>query len=227
MIKNKKITVIIPSAGVGRRMKSYGPKCLIELSHEHTILDRQIEIIKSTFPSPEIIIVCGFESDKVISKAPEECMKLENELHEVTNVARSVGMALRATKASEVIIINGDLVFNKIALTSLDYSTSCTSANKDERMDGEVGCIVDENDNVANMMYDLDLKWNQIIYLTGTELSLFKKEVWRTKHKKYFLFEILNKVISKGGKIKCIRDDGVRLVDVDSSRDISRAKEII
>ena len=148
-------------------------------------------------------------------------------MHEVTNVARSVGMALRATKASEVIIINGDLVFNKIALTGLDYSTSCTSANEGDYMDGEVGCIVDENDNVANMMYDLDLKWNQIIYLRGRELNLFKKEVWRANHKKYFLFEILNKVISKGGQIKCVRNNNIKRVDVDNSRDISRAKEIL
>jgi hypothetical protein len=186
-----------------------------------------MEIIKSALPEPEILIVCGFRSDKVISKAPEECIKLENELYEVTNVARSVGMALRATKSSRVLVLTGDLVFNKEALTTLDYSMSCTSANEDKYKDAEVGCVVDENGNLAHMMYDLDLKWNQIVYLQGKELAMFKKEAWDTKHKKYFLFEILNRVISTGGKIKCIQNELVKTVDVDSSKDISRAKEIV
>ena len=62
MIKNnKKMTVIIPAAGAGRRMKSYGPKCLIDLTPNQTILDRQLEIINNTFKRTEIILVCGFE----------------------------------------------------------------------------------------------------------------------------------------------------------------------
>lgn len=221
------MTVIIPSAGVGRRMKSYGPKCLIELSHGYTILDRQIEMIKSHLPNSEIIIVCGFKSDKVISKAPEECIKLENEMYEFTNVSRSVGMALRVTKSKKVLILTGDLVFNKEALTTLDYSMSCTSANEDDHKESEVGCTIDEKGNLAHMMYDLKLKWNQIVYLKDKELSMFKKEAWNSKHKKYFLFEVLNRVVSSGGKIKCVQNELVKTVDVDNAKDISRAKEIL
>ena len=76
-------------------------------------------------------------------------------------------------------------------------------------------------------MYDLDLKWNQIIYLQSKELDMFKTICKKRKNSKMFLFEIINKVIDKGGKIKCIVNDEVRVIDVDTSKDLLRAGNII
>ena len=65
--KDDNIVFVILSAGVGNRMRSYGPKCLFKTSEE-TILDKQISTIKSNFPRNEIILVVGFESNKIIKK---------------------------------------------------------------------------------------------------------------------------------------------------------------
>ena len=62
---NENITFVILSAGVGNRMRSYGPKCLFKTSDE-TILDKQLSIINSSFSNTEIIIVVGFEANKII-----------------------------------------------------------------------------------------------------------------------------------------------------------------
>ena len=135
-------------------------------------------------------------------------------------------MALRAVKTDRVLIVYGDLVFNDLALSKMDYSASCTSAKNDEFRQSEVGCIVDANGNITNMMYDLDIKWSQVLYLDGKELDLFKKISQEKKNKKMFGFEILNKVIDCGGKIKCIIDDSIEVVDIDTSKDLLRANNI-
>ena len=44
-----KYTIIIPSAGCGRRMKSHGPKSLIELKNGNTILQQQLRNIHKNF----------------------------------------------------------------------------------------------------------------------------------------------------------------------------------
>ncbi|HAI44034.1 MAG TPA: hypothetical protein DCM40_41005, partial [Maribacter sp.] len=100
-------------------------------------------------------------------------------------------------------------------------------ANIDINRDREVGCIVSADDTLSNMMYDLDLKWNQIIYLQSKELDIFKTICKKRKNNKLFLFEIINKVIDKGGKIKCIVNDEVKVIDVDTSKDLLRAGSII
>ena len=227
MIKNnKKMTVILPAAGAGRRMKSYGPKCLIDLTPNQTILDRQLEIINNTFKRTEIVLVYGFESEKVIQKAHEECIKVENELYEDTNVARSVAMALRATTAKDILKVNGDLVFSREILKHIDYSSSCTICSKDPERESEVGCIIDQQGNLSHIMYDLEKKWSQIVYLKGKELILFKKHIWDTSYRKYFMVEIINKVIETGGAIKCREVSGEKTMDVDKSNDVVSAKDI-
>ena len=57
----------------------------------------------------------------------------------------------------------------------MDFSTSSTSASLDQERNNEVVCIFDNEKNIVNMMYDLETKWNQIIYLQGRELEIFKK----------------------------------------------------
>ncbi|HAI17828.1 MAG TPA: hypothetical protein DCM10_07345 [Xanthomarina gelatinilytica] len=220
------ITVIIPAAGTGRRMKTYGPKPMINIGKK-TILQRQIDIIKEYFKSVRFIIVTGFESDKLIQNSPKDFIKLENELYKETNVARSVSIALNAVESDRVLVLMGDLVFSKEAIGMLDYNSSCTSASIDSHREAEVGCIISKNGVLLNMMYDLELKWNQIVYLQGKELKLFKEACTKRRNKKLFLFEIMNKVIDKGGKIKCIINDKIKVIDVDNSKDLLKIKEII
>tara|TARA_R100000005_G_C4996897_1_gene203680 strand:+ start:1748 stop:2449 length:702 start_codon:yes stop_codon:yes gene_type:complete len=220
------ITVIIPAAGTGRRMKTYGPKPMINIGKK-TILQRQIDIIKQYFKSVRFIIVTGFESDKLIQNSPKDFIKLENELYKETNVARSVSIALNAVESDRVLVLMGDLVFSKEAIGMLDYNSSCTSASIDSHREAEVGCIISKNGVLLNMMYDLELKWNQIVYLQGKELKLFKEACTKRRNRKLFLFEIMNKVIDKGGKIKCIINDKIKVIDVDNSKDLLKIKEII
>lgn len=219
------ITIIIPAAGKGRRMKSYGPKPLIEIKNK-SIIDRQIKILRSVFRDPTFVIVCGFEADKVMDQTPDFLVKLENENYEDTNVCRSLSIALRAVSTKRALIVYGDLVFTKQAISEMDYNISCTSAGKDSSREGEVGCIIDDSGTLINMMYDLELKWNQILYLQGRELHMFKHECQNRRNSKRFSFEIINSIIEQGAKIKCIVDKNIKVVDIDTSRDLIRAEEL-
>ena len=57
-IKNIKqqtpIDIVIPAAGLGKRMKSYGPKSLIKIKQNLTIIENQFKIIKNTIPNANI-----------------------------------------------------------------------------------------------------------------------------------------------------------------------------
>ena len=110
--KTEEYSIIIPAAGMGYRMRSYGPKALISLNLDQNIIQRQIEIIKNNFTNYEIILVVGFEAEKLMRNTPEFLVKVENESYERNNVVRSIGMGLRATTTDKVLIIYGDLVFN-------------------------------------------------------------------------------------------------------------------
>ena len=88
--KDLDITVIIPVAGMGHRMKSYGPKCLLQANQKETILEKTISNIKREYPLSDIIVVAGFESNKVISSLPHYVRIVENSSFEETNIVESI-----------------------------------------------------------------------------------------------------------------------------------------
>ena len=98
------ITVIIPAAGVGRRMKSYGPKPLIMIG-ESTVINIQIDTIRSQLDVRDIILICGFRAEKLMNETPNSIVKIENESYEASNVVRSIGMGLSAIRDAETVII--------------------------------------------------------------------------------------------------------------------------
>ena len=76
-------------------------------------------------------------------------------------------------------------------------------------------------------MYDLPNKWGQIAVFVGKELELLKQLCWDEKNYTKFGFEIINQIINKGGRFQCIQNPNIKIVDIDSSKDIQKAKEIL
>ena len=221
------ITVIIPAAGIGRRMKSYGPKPLIRIG-ESTVINIQIETIKAHIDARDIILVCGFRAEKLMNETPANIVKIENESYEDNNVTRSIGMGLRAVRDSDtVVVVYGDLVFNSVAIESLNLGKSCVIIGNEQMGGDEVGCIIDEHHNLANMMYDLPLKWGHIAVFKDYELQLLKEFCWDKRNYRRFGFEIINRILERGGVFECICNEDIKVVDIDTSKDIKTAIGIL
>jgi choline kinase len=225
-VSNSAVCVIIPAAGCGRRMKSYGPKSLLEIKNQD-IISNQLSIIEKILPQATVSIICGFKSEKLMRRVPESIIKVENELYETTNVARSIGIGLRTIReTATLLLIYGDLFFNSITIECLDLSHSCVLINNNTMTEEEVGCIIDENGSLQNMMYDLPNKWAQIAVFNGKELTLLKQLCWDKKNYHKFGFEIINEIIEKGGSFMCLNNRKCKVIDIDTSKDIERAREI-
>jgi len=221
------ITVIIPAAGIGRRMKSYGPKPLIMIG-ESTIINNQIGIIRSHLNPKDIILICGFRADKLMNETSDSIVKIENESYQDSNVTRSIGMGLRAIRGADVVVVvYGDLVFNPAAIESLTLEKSCIIVDTEHMGASEVGCIIDREGNLANMMYDLPIKWGQIAVFKNRELKLLKELCWDKRNYRKFGFEIINRIIERDGVFECIQNEDIKIVDIDTSKDIQTAIGIL
>lgn len=220
------IHVIIPSAGIGRRMKSYGCKSLLTIKNEK-LIDIQIKNVKTIFPHSEIILITGFDSDRLIHNSPNDIIKIENEKYYENNVTRSISIGMRATKNNDhILIIFGDLLFNQKSIEKININESSIIISNDME-DGEVGCNINGKGLLEYMMFDLPNKWGHILYLTSKELTLFKKIISNKNNEKKFCFEIINEVVNQGGRFKCIKDNNIKTMDIDTSKDLQKAQEFI
>ena len=220
------IHVIIPSAGIGRRMKSYGCKSLLNIKNKK-LIDIQIDYINQSLPNNEIILITGFDSERLMNHSPDNIIKIENEKYYENNVIRSISMGLRAIKDNDhVLILFGDVLLNKATLDLIDYNESSIIIS-DHMSDNEVGCNINAKGNLEYMMFDLPNKWGHIIYLTSKELTLFKKIVWSKYKDKKFCFEVINEILNHNGKFKCIVNNDIKVMDIDTSKDLQKAQEFI
>lgn len=218
-----KYTIIIPAAGLGKRMKIYGPKSLVKINDEHTILSKQIEIINSCFKHCEIIVVGGYQFDKLSSNV-KNVRFIYNKDYESTNVLYSIGLGLKKAKTNKVLIIYGDLVFNKECI-DLPFNKESAVVVSSIMKDEEVGCIYN-NGVLENVFYKIPTKWAQIAFFTGPELDILKQILKQEKTSYWFGFEAINDIITRGGIFKVFEPINGRAVDIDSSYDLKLMEQI-
>lgn len=220
---HQKVSIILLAAGPGNRMKSLGVRSLIRLPNGDSIIEHQLKTINSVFNNNEIILVTGYDADKVMNKTPSNIIKVENERFETTNVARSISIGLRACTTDFVFVIYGDLLFNEETLKIPLDNSSLLIDSHGLMKDSQIGCNVDNN-QVELLLYGLEDKWAQITYLTGKELKLYKNIAWNRNNEKKFGFELINEVIDSGGKFIAIKNILSKIFDIDSGKDLEKVK---
>lgn len=223
---SKKYTIIIPAAGEGTRMITYGVKPLIQINNK-TIIQRQLNAIDEVFVHYEVILVGGFQANRLFKNTPEDIIKVENPDFKNTNVLYSIGLALQETTSNRVVIIYGDLVFNKRTIMGPFDNESTLILDRAGYMgENEVGCTALDSEAV-HICYGLPKKWAQVCYLTGTELDMFRNFATDKQNRKLYGFECLNYIMSSGGTLRTYEPKYMKVTDVDTSKDIKIAENML
>ena len=218
--KDLEITVIIPVAGMGHRMKSYGPKCLLQANQKETILEKTISNIKREYPLSDIIVVAGFESNKVINSLPHYVTIVENLSFEETNIVESIRLGINASANKKLLIVYGDLIFNVYSIRDVANNGSCVVIDSKSRFkDDEVGVTI-VKDRVTTFAYGLEKKWSQIAYFEGEDFDMLKKLCSNKKRSRLYPFEIFNMMIESGVAIKAIEPKRMTIKEIDSLKDL-------
>jgi choline kinase len=220
------LCIVIPTAGLGRRMKSFGPKALINLGDGRTVLRRQLDLLKARYPKADIVVVVGYDGDRVLKTLPAGVRVVENERFEDTSVSRSISIGLRASVASKAIVVYGDLVFNRQTLDPLASDRSCVVVDSHGRLpDDGVGVTVDGG-LAVHFDYGLPTKFCHIMMLTGRELQMFRSIGSHREKQRLLGFEVLNEIIERGGELYAVEHRDMSIVEIESSKDITKARGV-
>jgi len=226
-IAKKHLSVIILAAGVGKRMKSYGPKALLKYDNNITILDLMLNNIWRVHPKADISIVIGFQYKKFLpykDKYPNLRL-IYNAQHNDLNTMFSAQLGIQSIVTERVLILHGDLIFTSKTLKGLASDESklvlCDSLPKNS-----IG-IMHHDNIVTNIAYGLDNKWGQIAYITDREFQLFNQVLYSNQSSRLFLYEGLKYIVDNGGKFMIHDPCGHIVYDVDAYKDLETARENI
>lgn len=114
------------AAGKGTRLHSLTesiPKCLIPISDETTILDRQIDILLKN-NIDDIFVVTGYKSNLIEKHVRVKNVKIVyNDKFEISDTLYSIHCATKYIK-SDFVVLYGDLVFDEDVIISLLKNTN-------------------------------------------------------------------------------------------------------
>ncbi len=219
--------IIIPAAGLGKRMKSYGPKALVKCAHQEPLICRQIRLLRERFEDPYIVVVLGFGAERIKKFLPRDVHVVFNPDFAITNVAHSIKLGMVCCPPwLPLLIIYGDLVFNKEVLRTISLEQSSILLDIRDGRESEVGLTVVDN-QATFFSYGLPLKWAQIATLLYPEQDIFNRLMCDNHRRKHFGYEVFNEMLEQDAKLEVLSNDKMRLVEVDSSKDIANARRIL
>ena len=215
-------TIIIPAAEINYQTKTWGAKSLIPIRGKY-LIEHQIETILSVYPKADIILIVGQSAERIINYLYKKyrIRFIHNRDYESKNVIYSLSLGLQASIRQNVMIIYGDLFFNREAICIIKKKSTILIDNQNQIKEDEVGIVKGYN-LVTNFSYGWDIKWGQIIYLTGNELSLFIHYCFQKENENLFCYEVFNKIISDGGKIEYIQPQNYRIRKIVHPSDLEK-----
>jgi choline kinase len=143
------VQVTILAAGMGTRLGRPAPKPLTHLDDGRTILQQQVDNVRTVFgEAARIVIVVGFKHEMIMESQPDALFAY-NENFDQTNTSKSLLKALRTSADGPVIWMNGDVVFDPEVLRRLQPHLadggSALAVNTAATGEEEVKYTVDEH----------------------------------------------------------------------------------
>lgn len=188
--KSVKKTYILLAAGQNRGT-SKTPKSLT-FSGGTYLIDSQISTIKKRNPENDVVVVCGFESKKIIEylHLNHQVKIVENPNYKTTTSLESLRIGLNVSDNCGVVVIHGDREFNLEAISFDDrYPCIIESQTFDKNSIG----FVSNGKVLQNMSYGLKNTWGQIAYFPKSMFLDLRRCVNSVKPQ-LNIFEVINQL---------------------------------
>jgi choline kinase len=224
------VQVTILAAGMGTRLGRPFPKPLTRLATGQTIMEQQVENIRSVFGDDvRIMIVVGFKNDSVMEHQPDAVF-VYNELYDQTNTSKSLLKALRASHEGSVIWMNGDVVFDKVILERLTpfivSGRSAVAVNTSAVADEEVKYTVDDRGYVKELSKTVVGGLGEAVGINligGKDKAALIRQLEACEDQDYFERGIELAIANDGVEVTPVDISDLFAVEVDFEGDLERA----
>lgn len=216
-------SIVLLCEKAGKRMKSYGPTPLVEIAGRK-LIDLQIESIRAVFKDFEIIVACGFESEKIIKYVRKNYSNInirvvENQVYHHSNCCESLRLCINNISNDMILVISGDLLFHPSSIQDMVETKGCVLFQDGESSPNlEIGIISKENRKLLNLHYGLsDKAWSEICLLKGREIiEVLRSTISSIEYKNRLVFEALNSMVEQRHGLIAIKNNGPNVIKINN-----------
>lgn len=197
------VSVVLFSENHGYRMKSYGPIPLIQIEGK-SLIEKQIDSIKSIFTNFEIILCSGFETEKTVNFIRDHCGNVnirvvENQVHYNSNCCESARLCINNTMNNKILFCGGGVLLTSECLSLIDLNTSSIIyQNQHDDSNFEVGVVHNNNQLEGLSIGVKNQYWTELLYLADKKtIKLLYSILSNPEYKNRFIFEAINELPNK------------------------------
>ena len=225
--------VVILAAGMGTRLARPLPKPLTELRDGRSIMQQQIDNLKTAFgESYRVMIVVGFKLEAIIERFPEATF-VYNELYDQTNTSKSLLKALRASGDGGVLWLNGDVVFDPQVLVrvtpKIEADQSFVVVNQSKVSDEEVKYTLDAHGYINELSKQVVGGLGEAVginFVAAQDKKALIARLQEVGDQDYFERGIELGIENDGLKFEAVDISDLYAVEVDFAEDLDRANEL-
>ena len=228
------VQVVILAAGMGTRLGRTEPKPLTRLHDGRSILQRQIDGLRTVLGSDvPITAVVGYRSEAIMTAA-SDLLFAYNPHFATTNTSQSLLRALRTSRAGGVLWLNGDVVFDpevlSLAVPSIyaDQSFVCVDTNVVGHE--EVKYTLDDAGYVRQLSKTVVGGLGEAVginYVSSGDKSRLIAHLARCADNDYFERGLETAILEEGLRVRPIDISRFAAVEVDFETDLHRANTLL
>jgi choline kinase len=227
------VQAVILAAGLGTRLGRPLPKSQTRLRDGRTIMQQQVDNVRSALgEDPRITVIVGFKAT-VIMEAHPDLVFAYNERYDSTNTSKSLLLALTASHPGGVLWMNGDVVFDPRILQHvrpwLDRNESFLCVNTSAVGDEEVKYTVDAEGFIAELSKSVIGGLGEAVginYIAATDKAVLIDELRECADNDYFERGLETAIARRGLRVAPVDVSEFDVVEVDFEEDLERADRI-
>lgn len=207
-IKNEctKTTFIILCANKSsRRGNKNVPFTIIDKKY---LIDIQISTINSCHTNNEIILISGFENNKLVNyiheKKYQNVRVVENANFKNSNTLDGWRIGLNACLNSDIYIIHGDRIFSKDNIKKIKSIGTHLVTHNSSKNNYNLG-ILHDNGLLVNISYGLPDVWSEIFFIHSRDFDFVRKTINNLKPNKIYNIEGYINFLSETIKVSVIK----------------------
>lgn len=222
--------IVILAAGMGSRLGRSLPKPLTELSDGRTIMQQQFDNIRFAFgENAQITIVVGYKLEHIIEAFPEASF-VYNEQYDQTNTSKSLMRALQASAPGGVLWMNGDVVFDPMALERaaalVARDQSFVSVNTAKVSDEEVKYTTDAEGYIKELSKTVTGGLGEAVginFVSRNDKAMLLRQLKRVGDQDYFERGIELAIDEDKLRFEPVDISDLYAVEIDFAEDLERA----
>jgi len=222
--------IVILAAGMGSRLGRSLPKPLTELSDGRTIMQQQFDNIRFAFgENAQITIVVGYKLEHIIEAFPEASF-VYNEQYDQTNTSKSLMRALQASAPGGVLWMNGDVVFDPMALERaaalVAREQSFVSVNTAKVSDEEVKYTTDAEGYIRELSKTVSGGLGEAVginFVSRDDKAMLLRQLKRVGDQDYFERGIELAIDEDKLRFEPVDISDLYAVEIDFAEDLERA----